>query len=164
MTGMSEIAKNFEPQFEYAFSIALELTGLRWLNTSSTGMTRAAIYVSEGVIEGPGISGKVVPMSGGDWPLKRADGVLDFDARYLLEMDDGTTIYMQNKGYRWAHSEEIAEKMANGEDVDHSDYYMRVTPKFDAPDGEFDWMNRHVFLGVAEKIPGANRIHYFKVL
>ena len=29
--------------------------------------------------------------------------------------------------------EEIAEKMANGEDVDPSDYYMRVTPKFDAP-------------------------------
>ena len=30
--------------------------------------------------------------------------------------------------------------------------------------GPHEWMSRHVFVGVAEKIPGANRIHYFVVL
>ena len=28
-------------------------------------------------------------MSGGDFPLVRPDGVIDFDARYLLEAEDG---------------------------------------------------------------------------
>ena len=39
-----------------------------------------------------------------------------------------------------------------------------VTPKFDAPAGPHEWMSRHVFVGVAEKLPGANRIPYFVVL
>jgi hypothetical protein len=41
---------------------------------------------------------------------------------------------------------------------------MRVSPKFEAPEGPHEWLSRHVFVGVAEKTPGANRIHYFVVL
>ena len=48
--------------------------------------------------------------------------------------------------------------------VGFDDYYMRVTPRFDAPEGPHAWLSQHVFVGVAEKIPGANRIHYFVVL
>jgi hypothetical protein len=44
------------------------------------------------------------------------------------------------------------------------EYYMRVSPKFDVPEGPHEWMSRHVFVGVAEKTPGSNRIHYFVVL
>ena len=46
----------------------------------------------------------------------------------------------------------------------HGEYYMRVSPRFDVAAGPHDWLNRHVFVGVAEKIPGANRIHYFQVM
>ena len=54
--------------------------------------------------------------------------------------------------------------MAQNGEAYFEDYYMRVTPKFDAPAGPHEWMSRHVFVGVAEKLPGANRIHYFVVL
>ena len=57
----------------------------------------------------------------------------------------------------------IAQRMSRNEPVGFDDYYMRVTPRFDAPGGPHAWMSRHVFVGVAEKIPGANRIHYFVV-
>lgn len=154
----------FAPQFEYAFSIALTLTKAVWLTPTTMGATRAAVYAADGTIEGPGIKGKVVPMSGGDWPLQRPDGVIDFDARYLLELDDGTHIYLQNRGYRWAYTPEVAERMARNEPADPSEYYMRVSPKFDVPQGPHDWLAKYVFVGVAEKIPGANRIHYFKLL
>jgi len=127
------------------------------------GATRAAVYAMEGAIEGPDIKGRVIPMSGGDWPLLRPDGVIDFDARYMLELDDGTVIYMQNRGYRWAYTPEVAERMARGEHAEPHEYYMRVTPKFDVPEGPHDWLSRHIFVGVAEKIPGANRIHYFVI-
>jgi hypothetical protein len=153
----------FFPQLEHAFTISIDLTGLRWVKPTSQGATRAAIYAASGKVEGPRLNGKVIPMSGGDFPLLRPDGVIDFDARYLLEADDGAIIYMQNRGYRWG-SEEAMAKMARNEPVGSEEYYMRVTPKFDAPAGPHEWLSKHVFIGVAEKIPGANRIHYFVVL
>lgn len=103
-------------------------------------------------------------MSGGDFPLQRENGVIDFDARYLLEADDGAVIYLENRGYRWARDDNTASKMRQNEDVGFDEYYMRVTPKFDAPAGKHEWLSKHVFVGVAEKLPGANRIHYFVVL
>lgn len=154
----------FAPRCDFAFSIAITLTKPYWLRPTTMGATRAAIYAAEGTVEGPGIKGRVVPMSGGDWPLLRPDGVIDFDARYLLELYDGTIIYLQNRGYRWAYTQQAAERLARNEPVDPSEYYMRVSPKFDVPEGPYDWMAKHVFVGVAEKTPGANRIHYFKVL
>lgn len=159
---MPEAPHPFFPQCEYAFSIAIELSKATYISPSGTGQTRAAVYAASGTVEGK-INGIVVPMSGGDFPLVRADGVLDFDAKYLLELDDGTPIMIHNRGYRWA-SEEVMEKQRRNEPVDPSEYYMRCAPRFDAPAGPHEWLNRHVFVGVAEKLPGANRIHYFKVL
>lgn len=126
------------------------------------GATRAAIYAASGEISGPLLSGRVLPMSGGDFPLQRPNGVIDFDARYLLEASDGTIIYMQNRGYRWG-SERVMARLSRNEPVEPSEYYMRVTPKFDAPEGPHEWLGRHIFVGVAEKLPGSNRIHYFVV-
>ncbi|WP_404710453.1 DUF3237 family protein [Sphingomonas sp. MMS24-J13] len=154
----------FAPRQEYAFTISIELAGLRWVRPSARGDTRAAVYAASGTVEGPRLNGRVIPMSGGDFPLQRPNGVIDFDARYLLEADDGAVIYMQNRGYRWARSAEIAERMARNEPVGADDYYMRVAPSFDAPAGPHEWMSQHLFVGVAEKIPNANRIHYFVVL
>ncbi len=151
------------PTLEHVFTISLELTGLRWVSPSAMGAKRGAVYVSSGTIEGPRLTGRVLPMSGGDFPLVRPNGVIDFDARYLLEAQDGAIIYMQNRGYRWA-DQAVMERLGRNESVEPHEYYMRVVPKFDAPEGPHEWLSRHVFIGSAEKLPGANRIHYFVVL
>ena len=154
----------FQPALEHAFTISIDLGRPYWVRPPVRGDMRAAIHAASGRVEGPRLNGRVIPMSGGDFPLVRPDGVIDFDARYLLEADDGAIIYLENRGYRWARSPEIAERMKRNEPVEHGDYYMRVTPRFDVPEGPHAWMARHVFVGVAEKIPKANRIHYFVVL
>src|SRR5277367_4393085 len=120
----------YQPKLEYAFTISIQLTGARWIKPSNMGMTRAAVYAGSGIVDGPLLRGKVIPMSGGDFPLVRPDGVIDFDARYLLEAEDGAIIYMQNRGYRWG-SEEAMAKMSRNEPVRQDEYYMRVSPKFD---------------------------------
>jgi hypothetical protein len=158
------ITHPFQPVLEHAFSISIELSRLYKVDPTALGDQRCAIYAAEGKIEGPKLNGRVVPMSGGDFPLVRPNGVIDFDARYLLEADDGAIIYMQNRGFRWANTPEIAARMARNEPADPSEYYMRTSPKFDAPAGPHEWLTKHVFVGVAEKVPGANRIHYFQVL
>lgn len=152
------------PVLEYCFTIAIELVPVRWIAPSVTGGTRGVVLAASGTVQGPKLSGRVVPMSGGDYALQRPDGVIDFDARYLLEADDGTAIYLQNRGFRWARTPELSAKMARREPVDPGDYYMRVSPKFEAPAGPHDWLTKHVFIGVAEKLPTSNCIHYFQVL
>ena len=155
----------FHPVLEHAFTISIDLVvPPRWVSPSAMGDTRAAVFAGAGVVEGPRLSGRVIPMSGGDYGVLRPNGVIDFDARYVLEADDGAVIYLQNRGYRWGRTPEISEKMKRREPVNHKDYYMRVSPKFDAPAGKHEWLSQHVFVGVAEKLPASNRIHYFVVL
>jgi hypothetical protein len=154
----------FAPKFEFAFTVGITLAKPKIVRPSTMGAERWGVWAADGYVEGPDVKGIVVPMSGGDFPLLRPNGVIDFDARYFFEMDDGSIIYLQSRGYRWPRTAEIGEKMARNEDVGPDDYYMRVVPKFDAPEGKYAWMGQYVFVGVAEKIPGANRIHYFKVM
>jgi hypothetical protein len=151
------------PKFKFAFNISLTLGDVHWLRPTNQGSTRGAVYVTGGKVEGPDIRGVVVPQSGADWPLQRPDGVLDFDARYLLRTDDGVVIYMQNRGYRWGPPEVMAA-LSRREDVDPGAYYMRTAPKFDVPEGRYAWMSRHVFVGVAEKTPQGNSINYFMIV
>ncbi|HZF15496.1 MAG TPA: DUF3237 domain-containing protein [Steroidobacteraceae bacterium] len=148
---------------EYAFTVSVTLGEVFWVKPTSQGATRGAVYALSGEVSGPHIRGIVLPQSGGDWPLVRPNGVIDFDARYLLKTDDDVLIYMQNRGYRWG-SPEVMAAMARHEPVPAGSYYMRTTPKFDAPEGRYDWLSRHVFVGVAEKTPQGNAIHYHKIL
>ncbi len=150
------------PELEWAFSVQLVLNRPIFLRPSLMGATRAAVYVTEGQFEGPRIRGRVIPMSGADWALLRDDRVIDFDARYMLEADDGTPIYIQNRGYRWG-SEEVMAALRERAEVPSDSYYMRTSPKFEVPEGPHDWLARHVFVGRGEKIPEGNVIHYFMV-
>lgn len=154
---------DFIPNFEFAFTISLELTGLRYISPSASGYRRAAVYAASGTVNGPLLKGRILPMSGGDFPIVRADEVIDFDARYLIETDDNAIIYMQNSGYRWARNRDAAQRLSDNLPTDPADYYMRTTPKFDAPAGPHDWLGKHVFVGIAEKVPGGNRIHYYVI-
>jgi hypothetical protein len=151
------------PALEYAFTITIGIDKVYWVKPSDQGAARAGVYLKDGVVQGTDIKGVVIPNSGADWPLQRPNGVIDFDARYMLQTDDGAIIYVQNRGYRWG-SEEVMEKMRRREPVDENDeYYFRVSPKFDAPEGKYDWLNRHVFVGVGDKTPTGNHIHYYVV-
>lgn len=122
------------PGLDYAFTIAIELVPVR----------------------------RIAPTAMGD--TQRPDRVIDFVARYLPEADDGATIYLQNRGYRRARTPEIAEQMAQRKPVDAADNHMRVSPGFEAPAGPHELLTKHVFSGVAEKLPTSNCIHCFQVL
>jgi hypothetical protein len=152
-----------EPKLEYVFSVRVRFERVHWVRPSNTGMTRGGVYLDDGEFEGPNIRGRVIPLSGGDWGQVRADGVIDFDARYMLETHDGAVIYLQSRGYRW-HPPEVAEKLNRRKPVDARQYYMRVAPKFEAPAGPYEWLNKYVFIGMGEKTPEGNCIHYYRVL
>ena len=150
------------PRFEYAMSVKIKLKPKIAVGEMPKGGDRYFVEILEGTFEGPRLKGKVLP-GGGDWAHARPDGTLDFDARYNLQHEDGSVIYLQNRGFRWG-STEVMARLARREQADPSEYYMRVAPSFEVAKGPHDWLTRHVFVGIGDKIPEGNVIHYYKML
>lgn len=155
-----------QPHLEFAFAIRLWFTRVNTVPEIPAGGFRSAVYVDRGEIEGPRMNGRAIPNSGGDYALFRPDDTAVFDARYLLETDDGVTIYMQNKGFLWGREADTMGKLRKwafdgGEPVAHGEYYLRAQPTFEAPTGKYDWLTRHVFIGVGERKPDGNYVRYY---
>lgn len=150
------------PKLEYVFTIELKLKSKLAVGLMTKGGDRYFVEVAGGRIVGPRLEGIVLP-GGGDWAFVRPDGTLDFDARYNLQLSDGSLVCLQNRGYRWG-SAEVMARMARREPVDAADYYMRVSPTFEVAAGPHDWLMKHVFVGTGDKVPEGNFIHYYQVL
>ncbi len=91
---------------------ALAFPRVQMVPNTPAGGSRSAMYVTEGVFEGPTLKGKAVPGSGGDYTYFRPDDVAVFDARYMLEEDDGTLILLNNKGFLWGRKPDTLAEAA----------------------------------------------------
>lgn len=129
----------------------------------SESYTRGAVLIERGSFSGPGISGTIVEGSGGDFPLVRRDGNGRFESQYLLRTDDGAFILKRSTGLRHAPAE-VVRKLLAQEEVDPNSYYMRMTPRFEAPAGPYEWLNRTIFIGVGQRNPEGSVFRYWKVV
>jgi hypothetical protein len=120
------------------------------------------IAITGGRFSGERLSGEVLP-GGADWQVIRPDGVAELDARYLLKTADGALIYVHNHGYRHGPAP-IIEKLASGQDVDPSLYYMRTAPRFETGDARYAWLNRMVCIATGARRPAAVELEVFEVL
>ncbi len=155
-----------ELQLRYVFSIHVDFDPRPRLKLGPlpSGGYRGFIGVAGGTITGPRLQGIVLPHSGGDYPTIRNDGVVVFDARYIIVAADGTHIYMMDRGCRNAPPD-ISRKMEALEPVDPNSYYFRVTPIFDvAKDSPHEWMNRTLFVGKGDRRNGYTDFEYYEVL
>lgn len=132
-----------EPGLEFAFLIRAEIGVVRSGGPSQKG-ERLHIPITGGTVEGPLLSGTVLP-GGSDWPLIRQDGASQISARYTILSSDGAPIEVRNEGLR-VSSPEVLARLRAGEAVDPSEYYFRATPVFSAPDGPHGWLNDAVFV------------------
>jgi hypothetical protein len=110
---------------------------------------RRIVPILSGTFEGPEIRGRVVP-GGADSQILRADGVMELEARYVLETDRGELISVVNRGIRRASPEVIA-KLRAGLPADPSLVYCRTTPVFVTAAPELQWLTRSVFVGSADR-------------
>jgi hypothetical protein len=122
---------------------------------------RRIIGITGGRFSGERLSGRVLP-GGADWQVIRADGVADLDARYTLETSDGALIYVRNRGYRHGPPE-IINRLASGQSVDPSLYYMRTTPRFETGDARYAWLNRIVCVATGARRAAAVELEVFEV-
>jgi hypothetical protein len=99
------------------------------------GGTRFTIPIIGGSFEGDRLRGKVLT-GGGDWVLKRPDGVLELDLRITLETDDGVLIHMTFEGIR--------------DDDAKGAPYFRTLPRFETADTKYTFLNRLLAVGAGE--------------
>jgi hypothetical protein len=146
---------------EFAFEARVTVDKPLVVGQSSHGLRRV-VPITGGTFAGPKIKGKIVP-GGADWQFVRPDGVLEVLAKYTLETDDGVLISVDNRGMRHA-SPAVMERLTKGERVPGSEYYFRTAASFEAPLGsKYEWLNRAMFVGVAERHPDAAVIRFYKV-
>jgi Protein of unknown function (DUF3237) len=158
-----------EVKLEFIFQVRLHFTRVHQIESMPTGAGRGVVYVDRGTVEGPRLNGTVVPDSGGDWSLFRPDGVLATNARYMLQAHDGTLILLKNRGYLWGRRPDVMPRIRQwifngGPPVEHSEYYLRSFPTFEVETGPYDWLMRHVIIGIGERKTDGNLIRYHAVL
>ncbi len=122
---------------------------------------RRIIGVTGGRFAGERLSGRVLA-GGADWQLIRPDGVAVIDTRYTMETSDGALIYVRNRGFRHGPPE-VLRRIAAGEDVDPSLYYMRTTPALETGDPRYAWLNRIVCVASGARRAAAVEIEVFEV-
>jgi Protein of unknown function (DUF3237) len=131
-----------ELRFTHAFDIRINFDK-RWLIGPVSGGANVG-YTSIGAgstVSGPRLNGRLVDYSGADWPVVRPDGVVELNAHYMIEADDGARIYIRNLGY------------VHGPLPEGVPPYFRCTPYFRAPIGPHDWLNRTVIVGIGQRKP-----------
>jgi hypothetical protein len=123
---------------------------------------RRIVPITGGEVLGPLLKGRVLP-GGADFQLVRHDeGVAELDARYALELDDGTRIHVINHAIRRA-APEVAERLTRGEAVDPALVYFRCSPRFEAPLGPWRWLTSSVFVGTGLRRVDTVELAFFRV-
>ena len=110
---------------------------------------RRIVGITGGTCDGGRLRGRVLP-GGADWQIVRHDGVLDLDARYVLETDQGARIRVVSQGYRHGPPEVLAA-LARGERVDPAAYFFRTIMRFETGAPDLDWLNRTIAVATAER-------------
>ena len=148
------------PGLRHVFSIRARIGAIGQGGAGPLGQ-RQHIPITGGEVSGPALQGRILP-GGSDWALLRADGASFIDARYTIEAQDGTLIYVQSQGLR-VSSPEVLERMRAGQPVEPSEVYFRGTPRFEAPEGQHGWLNRQLFVATLSRETDGVRLHVFAV-
>lgn len=148
------------PELRHLCRIDADLAPPMELGGGRAGVRRI-IPIVGGTVTGR-IEGRVLNL-GADWQTIFADGVAELDTRYGIETNDGALIDVRNFGYRHGPPEVLA-RVAAGEQVDPSLYYMRTHPRLESGDPRYSWLNRTIFVGTGARLAAGVRIEFFEVV
>ena len=129
---------------------------------ATPGYDRRIGEIAGGRFEGERLSGKILS-GGSDWQSLRADGATTINVRLVLQTTDGALIAMRYFGVRHG-PKEVLDRIARGENVNPSEYYMRVTARFETASEKYDWLNRIVSVALGHRIAGGAIYHVFEIM
>lgn len=123
---------------------------------------RRIVPITGGTVSGAGWSGRVLP-DGADFQLHPNERMSHLQARYAVETDDGTRLFVDNTALRVGSAEDVAA-LSRGERVDPSRIYFRCWPRIHAAIGsDFEWLNERLCVGTGERESDRVRIDVFVI-
>ena len=137
-----------ELQTRYAFTITARIGDVVSAGDIGHGVRRI-IPILGGEVDGPEIKGKVCPF-GADFQVIRPNELIELEARYAFETDDGAIVYVENRGIRFGPLD-LLQKLKRGEPVDPKLIYFRTIPKFETGHEKYRWLMQHIFVGSAAR-------------
>lgn len=149
------------PKLEHVCDLHVELAPIREMGVGRGG-TRRIIPIIGGTVRGPRLSGTILNL-GADWQTVFDNGCAQLDTRYAFETDDGALVEIINYGFRHGPPDVLA-RMAAGEDMDPSAYYMRTHAKLETGDKRYDWVNKTLFISTGARRAAAVEIALFAIL
>ena len=135
-------------QTRYVFTITAEIGEVTSAGETGTGVRRI-IPIIGGEVRGENVNGKVLGF-GADFQIIRPNELIDLEAKYAFETDDGAVVYVENKGIRFGPVE-LLQKLKRGEPVDPKLIYFRTVPKFETGHEKYRWLMEHIFVGSAAR-------------
>jgi len=151
-----------ELKAHHLFTITMKLAPTLELGDTPAG-NRRVFTVYSGQFQGDRLRGEVLPQASSDLLLTRADGSYQSDVRLILRTDDGALILMTYRGVRHA-SAEVSARIARGEEVPSTDYYLRTAPSFETSSAKYAWLNKTVSVGIGERQPSGVSYDIFEIL
>src|SRR3954466_14107152 len=127
---------------KYVFTITARIGEVTSVGEIGTGVRRI-IPITGGEVKGEGISGKVCAF-GADFQIIRPNELIELEAKYAFETDDGATIYVENRGIRFGPVH-LWQKLKRGEPVDPALIYFRTHPRFETGHDNYRWLMQHIF-------------------
>ncbi len=149
------------PLLEHVCDLAVTIAAPVEVGQTPAGLRRM-IPITGGAVQGPRLNGKVLP-GGADFQLILNGGTqAHLDARYVIELEDGTRVFVQNTALRVA-SLENSQRIMRGEPVNPSDIYFRCQPKLEAADEKWAWLAESQFIGNGRRAPDGVFLSFYRV-
>ena len=118
------------PRAEFLYEAVAEIGPTVPLGVSPLG-ERRIVEILGGRFAGPGLSGKLIG-GGADRQLLRADDMLELDALYEMQTDDGAILTVNNRVLIDTREPNAAR-------------FSKIA--IQAPSGPYEWLNRLVIVG-----------------
>jgi hypothetical protein len=131
----------------YVFTITALIGEVTSAGDIGNGVRRI-IPIVGGEVKGE-VNGKVLPF-GADFQIIRPNELIELEAKYAFETDDGAIVYVENKGIRFGPLE-LLQKLKRGEPVDPNLIYFRTVPKFETGAEQYRWLMQHIFVATAAR-------------
>jgi hypothetical protein len=144
------------------FTLLLEVQPA--INVGKTpGVDRRVGVITGGRFEGERLRGTLLP-GGSDWQaIRPGDGAWLLNVRIVLKTDDDAIIGMSYPGLRHG-PKEVLDRIARGEVVKATDYYLRIAASFETSSEKYGWLNNIISVGVGHRLPEGPIYQMFEVL
>jgi hypothetical protein len=135
-------------QTRYVFTITAHIGSVTSAGDIGTGVRRI-VPITGGEVKGKDVNGKVCPF-GADFRIIRPNELIELEAKYAFQTDDGAVIYVENRGICFGPLE-LVQRLNRGEAVDPRLIYFRTVPKFETGAEKYRWLMESLFIGSAAR-------------